>query len=141
MPAITQSAAVPAPLPKTLTITGWVLSGLVILFLLVDGGMKLVPLDIVNETMGQLGYPPTAELARTLGVLTIVCTLLYAWPQTAVLGAILLTGYLGGAMATHLRVGSPLFTHLFFGLYLGLMIWGGLWLREPRLRALIPLRS
>jgi hypothetical protein len=140
MPAITQSAAVPAPLPKSLTTTGWVLSGLVILFLLVDGGMKLVPLDIVNETMGQLGFPPTAELARTLGILTVVCTLLYAWPQTAVLGAILLTGYLGGAMATHLRVGSPLFTHLFFGLYLGLMIWGGLWLREPRLRALIPFR-
>jgi hypothetical protein len=80
-------------------------------------------------------------MARTLGVLTLLCTALYAWPRTAVLGAILLTGYMGGAMATHLRVGSPLFSHLLFGFYLGLMIWGGLWLREPRLRALIPFRS
>jgi DoxX-like family len=79
-------------------------------------------------------------MARTLGILTLLATLLYAWPATSVLGAILLTGYLGGAMATHLRVGSPLFSHLLFGLYLGLMLWGGLWLREPRLRALIPFR-
>ena len=125
---------------KAMTIAGWVLSGLAIAFLLMDGGMKLVPLGVVTETMQQLGYPGTAELARTLGIVTIIGTLLYAWPLTALLGAILLTGYMGGAMATHLRVGSPLLSHLLFGFYLGLMIWGGLWLRDPRLRALIPFR-
>ena len=76
-----------------------------------------------------------------LGVLTLVCTLLYAVPRTSVLGAILLTGLFGGAMATHLRVGSPLFSHLLFGLYLGLLMWGGLYLRDARLRALIPFRT
>jgi DoxX-like family len=141
MPAITQSANAPAPLSKSLTILGWILSGLIIVFLLGDGVMKLVPLAVVTETMGQLGWPASAEMARTLGILTLLGTVLYAWPATSVLGAILLTGYLGGAMATHLRVGSPLFSHLLFGFYLGLMLWGGLWLREPRLRALIPFRQ
>jgi hypothetical protein len=116
---------------------GRILSGLVIVFLLLDGAMKLVPLDIVVETSEQFGIP--AGLARTLGILTLVCTILYAIPRTSVLGAILLTGYLGGAIYTHLRAGSPVFTHLLFGVYLGLMIWGGLYLRDERLRALIPL--
>jgi len=116
--------------------TGRLMSGLVIAFLLVDGAMKLVPLDVVAETSEQLGIP--ADQARTLGVLTLACTALYAFPRTAILGAILLTGYLGGAIATHLRAGSPVFTHLLFGLYLGLMVWGGLYLRDARLRALIP---
>jgi hypothetical protein len=75
-----------------------------------------------------------------LGILTLVSTVLYALPRTSVLGAILLTGYLGGAIATHLRIGSPLFTHILFGVYLGLMVWGGLYLRDERLRALLPLR-
>jgi hypothetical protein len=119
---------------------GRTLSGLVILFLVADSAMKLVPLPIVPETMGQLGYPTSVELARGLGIITLLCTALYAFPRTAVLGAILLTGYMGGAMATHLRVGSPPFSHTLFGLYLGLMIWGGLYLRDERLRALIPLR-
>jgi uncharacterized membrane protein YphA (DoxX/SURF4 family) len=119
---------------------GRILSGLVILFLAADGAMKLVPIPIVTETMGQLGYPTNVALARGLGVVTLLGTALYAFPRTAVLGAILLTGYMGGAMATHLRVGSPLFSHTLFGLYLGLMIWGGLYLRNERLRALIPLR-
>ena len=120
--------------------TGRALSGLVTLFLLFDAGIKLVPITPVTETMAQLGWPETAEMARGLGVLLLVCTLLYATPRTAVLGAILLTGYLGGAIATHLRVGSPVFSHLLFGVYLGLMLWGGLYLREPRLRRLIPVR-
>jgi DoxX-like family len=118
--------------------TGLVMSGLVVAFLLFDGAIKLVPIAIVTETMAALGYPPGLE--RGLGVLTLVCTLLYAVPRTSVLGAILLTGLFGGAMATHLRVGSPLFTHLMFGLYLGLLMWGGLYLRDARLRALIPFR-
>jgi hypothetical protein len=117
---------------------GYVISGLVVAFLLLDAGMKLMELDIVNQTMTELGYP--AELSFGLGVLTLICTLLYSAPQTATLGAILLTGLLGGAIATHLRVGSPVFSHLLFGGYLGLMVWGGLFLRDARLRALIPFR-
>ena len=132
-----QTAAEYAPASNGAIWTGRVLSGLVIAFLLADGAMKLVPLDVVVQTHEQLGIP--AHLARTLGVLTIACTVLYAIPRTAVLGAILLTGYLGGAMAIHLRAGSPVFTHLLFGLYLGLMVWCGLYLRNERLRALIPL--
>ncbi len=129
-----------APLSTRSVLIGRVLSGLVIVFLVGDGAVKLIPLSVVTETMGQLGYPATADLARTLGVLTLLCTLLYAIPRTSVLGAILLTGYLGGAIATHLRVGNPLFTHLLFGVYLGLMVWGGLYLRDERVRALIPFR-
>jgi len=135
----TQTAAV----SRTARWIGYILSGLVILFLLFDAGMKLFPLPIVIETMAELGYPAGdrgVDLARGLGVLTLVCTLLYAIPRTSVLGAILLTGFMGGAMATHLRVGSPLFSHVLFGLYLGLMVWGGLFLRDSRLRSLIPLR-
>lgn len=117
---------------------GRALSGVVILFLLFDGTIKLIPLDIVTETSVQLGIP--VHLARTLGVLTLAGALLYAVPQTAVLGAILLTGYLGGAIYVHLQAGSPVFSHLLFGVYLGVMMWGGLYLRDARVRALIPLR-
>jgi hypothetical protein len=129
-----------APVSNSALWAGRILSGVVILFLLMDGAIKLVPIAAVTDTMAQLGYPPSVEMARILGVLTLVCTALYAYPRTSVLGAILLTGYLGGAMATHFRVGSPLFTHLLFGFYLGLMVWGGLYLRDERLRALIPFR-
>jgi hypothetical protein len=118
--------------------TGRVLSGALIAFLVFDAVIKLVPLQVVIDTTAALGFPP--ELARTLGVLTLVCTVLYAWPRTAILGAILLTGYLGGAIAIHLRIGNPLFSHTLFGVYLGLMAWGGLYLRDPRLQALIPFR-
>jgi hypothetical protein len=117
---------------------GRILSGVVILFMLFDGGIKLVPLDIVMQTNAELGYPDSVNVARGLGVLGLICTILYAMPRTSVLGAILLTGYLGGAIATQLRVGSPVFSHLLFGVYLGLMVWGGLFLRNERVRALIP---
>jgi TRAP-type C4-dicarboxylate transport system permease small subunit len=120
--------------------TGYAMSGLVILFLLFDGGIKLVPLEIVTQTSAQLGLPTSVEFARTLGIMTLIGVVLYAVPQTAVLGAILLTGYMGGAIATHVRIGSPLFSHVLFGFYLGVLIWGGLYLRDPRLRALIPFR-
>jgi hypothetical protein len=119
--------------------TGRVLSGVVILFMLLDGGMKLVPLDVVTEASAQLGLPTSATFARGLGLLGLLCTALYAFPRTSVLGAILLTGYMGGAVATHLRIGSPVFSHLLFGVYLGLMLWGGLYLRNERVRALIPI--
>lgn len=119
---------------------GWVMSGLVVAFLLMDSTMKLMALPIVIETSGPLGFAG-ADMARGLGAVLLVCTLLHVAPQTAVLGAILLTGYLGGAVATHVRVGSPLFTHVLFGVYLGVMLWGGLYLRDARLRVLIPLRT
>jgi hypothetical protein len=120
--------------------TGYAMSGLVTLFLLFDGGIKLVPLEIVMQTSGEIGLPADPSFARLLGILTLVGVMLYAIPQTSVLGAILLTGYMGGAIATHLRIDSPLFSHTLFGVYLGLLIWGGLYLRDPRLRQLIPFR-
>ena len=118
---------------------GWFMSGLVIAFMLFDGGIKLVPLQAVTTASAQLGLPVTDTFARGLGVLGVLCTALYAFPRTAVLGAILLTGYMGGTVATHVRIGNPLFTHALFGVYLGLLLWGGLYLRERRLRALLPL--
>jgi len=136
MPTITETA----PVSKPARWTGRVLSGLVIAFLLLDGAIKLVPWPVVTETMDKMGYGSSESLARTLGVITIACTVLYAIPPTSILGAILLTGYLGGAMASHVRIGSPLFSHILFGFYLALMVWGGLWLRDRRLRSLIPFR-
>jgi len=133
-PTISQTA----PVSKPALWLGRVLSGLVILFMLFDGAIKLVPWPIVTETMDRIGYGSSESLARTLGVITVACTVLYAIPPTSIVGAILLTGYLGGAMASHLRIGSPLFTHTLFGLYLGLMVWGGLWLRDRSLRTLLP---
>ncbi|HTM76435.1 MAG TPA: DoxX family protein [Devosia sp.] len=116
---------------------GWVLSGLFIAFMIFDGGIKLVPLQPVIDSLTELGYP--VEHARLLGVLSLVGTLLYAIPRTSVLGAVLLTAYLGGAVSAHVRIGSPLFSHDLFGVYMGLFAWGGLWLRNPRLRAIFPL--
>jgi DoxX-like family len=132
--------AAKAPVSRPALWLGRILSGLVILFLLFDGAIKLVPWPVVTETMDRIGYGSSETLARSLGIITIVGTVLYAIPPTSILGAILLTGYLGGAMASHLRIGSPLFTHTLFGLYLGLMVWGGLWLRDKSLRASIPFR-
>jgi hypothetical protein len=120
--------------------TGRVLSGVVVLFLLFDGAIKLLPLQVVTETMDKMGWGASDNLARSLGIITIACTVLYAVPPTSILGAILLTGYLGGAIASHVRIDSPLFSHTLFGLYLGLILWGGLWLRDPALRTLLPFR-
>ena len=121
--------------------TGRVLSGLVILFLTVDGVIKLVPIQPVIDSMRELGYPTSVSFARFIGVVTLVCTALYAWPRTSLLGAVPLTGLMGGAIATHLRLDHPLFSHTLFGVYLGVIAWGGLWLRDARLRALIPLNK
>jgi DoxX-like family len=133
----------PAPADSTSRVMrgiGYALSGFSVLFLVMDMVMKLLALPIVLQSTGQLGYPATADLARTLGVILLVCTALYVYPRTSVLGAVLLTGYLGGAVASHLRVGSPLFTHTLFGVFLGLFVWGGLFLRDARLRAVFPWR-
>ena len=128
-----------APIAKSALWSGRVVSGLVIVFLLFDGAIKLVPWPVVTETMDRMGYGSSETLARSLGLITLVCTVLYAVPPTSILGAILLTGYLRGAIASHVRIGSPLFSHVLFGFYLGLMVWGGLWLRDRSLRALMPL--
>ncbi|TPK94752.1 DoxX family protein [Mesorhizobium sp. B2-4-12] len=128
-----------APVSSGALWTGRVLSGVIVLFMIFDGAIKLPPLDIVTQTMTELGWPADANVARLLGVIGLVSTALYALPRTSVLGAILLTGYMGGAIATHVRIGSPLFSHTLFGVYLGIILWGGLYLRDPRVRALIPL--
>jgi hypothetical protein len=114
------------------------LSGLVILFLLFDGAIKLVPFQVVIDTVIPLGWPTDPALWRALGVVLIASALLYAYPRTSILGAILITAYLGGAVATHVRIGSPLFSHTLFGVYLGIALWAGLWLRDPHVRALLP---
>jgi len=119
-------------------ITGTLFSSVVVVFLVFDGVIKLVPIQPVIDTLAALGYP--VELARPLGVITLLCAVLYGIPKTSVLGAILLTALLGGAVATHVRVGSPLFSHVLFGVYLGLLAWGGLYLRSEVLRRLIPFR-
>ena len=123
-------------------IAGRILSGLVILFLLFDAGLKLVaPQFAIDNGPPNLGWPPKIETMYLLAILLLIPTLLHIWPRTAILGAILITGYLGGAIATQVRVGNPLFSHMVFGVYLGLMLWGGLWLRDPRVRAMIPFRA
>jgi hypothetical protein len=119
----------------------YAMSGVIIAFMVLDGVMKLVPFDIVIKATADLGYPASTTFARGLGVVALICTALYALPRTAVLGAILLTGYMGGAVASHLRLGDPLFTHILFGVYLAVLAWGGLYLRDARVRALLPLRS
>jgi hypothetical protein len=118
--------------------TGRVLSALVALFLVFDGAMKLVqPVPVVKATVG-LGYPES--VLTGLGIVLLACTLLYLIPRTAVLGAILLTGYLGGAVASQVRIGEGWFSTLFPVIF-GALLWGGLYLREGRLRQLLPLRN
>jgi len=109
-----------------------------VLFLLFDGGGKLVKSANVVQWHVQLGYPESVILP--LGIVLLISTVLYVIPRTSVLGAILLTGYLGGAVATNVRIGDPLFTHILFPVYFGVLIWLGLYLRDRRLRALVPLR-
>ena len=119
---------------------GWILSSLAILFLVMDSTMKLLALNVVLESGAALGFTGV-DTARGLGIVLILCTILYAVPRTTVLGAILLTGFLGGAVATHVRVGNPLFSHVLFGVYLGVIVWAGIYLRDARLRLLIPVRK
>jgi len=132
-------SATPAPLPKGALWTGRVLSALVIVFLLMDGIMKFMMIQPVTDAFAELGYP--VKHAILIGVIDVACAVLFAIPRTAVLGAVLMTGLLGGAISTHVRIDSPLFSHTLFGVYLGLIAWAGLYLREPRVRALLPLRS
>jgi hypothetical protein len=135
---IEQSVAQPPPSKKSVW-SGRILSGLVVLFLIPDAIIKFIKPAPVAEAFAHVGLPLT--LANSIGILLLLCTAAYAIPRTSVLGAILLTGYLGGAVATHLRVSDPLFSHILFPTYLGVLLWLGLYLRDSRVRALIPLRS
>jgi hypothetical protein len=117
---------------------GWGISRLMIAFLLFDSVSKLVLEHHVVEATTNIGYP--LGVIRPLGVICLVCTLLYAIPRTSILGAILLTGYLGGAIASKVRIEDPMFSSVLFGAYFGILVWGGLYLRDDRVRALIPLR-
>lgn len=117
---------------------GLVLTGLAAAFLAMDTVMKLLVLAPAVQATTELGYP--ASTIFWIGAIQLVCLVLYLVPATSVLGVVLLTAYLGGAVATHVRVGSPLASHTLFPVYVGLMVWGGLYLREPRLRSLLPLR-
>ncbi len=124
---------------KWMVWTGWAMSGLMIAFMLFDSLAKLaLERHVIAATTG-VGYPEHA--IRPLGAIALVCTLLYAVPRTSMLGAILLTGYLGGAIASKMRIDDPLFSSTLFGVYFGLLIWGGLYLRDKRLRTLIPFRQ
>jgi hypothetical protein len=118
---------------------GRILSALVVLFLFWDGVMKLIGPAVVLESFGRFGYPE--GIALSIGILQLVCLAVYVIPRTSVLGAIFLTGYIGGAVAIHVRIGDPLFTHALFPAHMGALLWGGLYLRDDRLRTLIPLRS
>ena len=122
---------------RTARYAGWAMTAFAALFLAFDASMKLLQVPMAVSTTTELGYP--ASVIFKLGVLQLICLILYLVPRTAVLGALLWTGYLGGAIATHVRVQNPLFSHVLFPIYVALLLWGGLWLRYPRLRSLIPL--
>jgi hypothetical protein len=135
-----QATAAPDQAGTTKTLwAGRILSGLAVAFLALDASFKLLQVPLAAEANAQLGWPN--ELTFGIGLLEVALLAIYLVPQTSVLGALLWTGYLGGAIATHLRVGNPLLTHTLFPIWVALFVWGGLWLREPRLRALLPVRE
>ena len=138
MASIVEAAAPETP-PRTPTAVwvGRTLTGLFALFMLgASVAPKLLQMDVASETLAGLGWP---DYSLLIGFFELTFLLLYLWPRTSVLGAVLMTALLGGAMATHIRVGSPLFSHTLFSIYLALFMWGGLWLRSPELRALFPI--
>jgi hypothetical protein len=118
---------------------GRVMSWLVILFMLMDGVMKLVKPAPVLEATTKLGFAD--HHIAVMGVLALICTILYAIPRTSVLGAALLMAYLGGAITSNFRLDQPLFSHVLFPVYLGILMWGGLWLRDEKLRQVFPIRK
>jgi hypothetical protein len=133
-----QTAVQAAPGSAAAVWAGRIASALGVLFLIFDGGIKVLQLAPAVEATAQLGYPTSLVLA--IGAIELACLVVYVIPRTAVLGAILLTGYLGGAIATQVRSGAPAFS-VVFPVILGALLWGGLYLRDQRLRALIPLVS
>ncbi len=116
---------------------GWIISGLIGAFMLFDAFGKFTKPAPVIEAFARTGWP--VELSVPLGAILLICTVLYLIPRTSVLGAILLTGYLGGAVATNLRLENPLFSNTLFPVYFGILVWAGLWLREPKVKSVFPL--
>lgn len=126
--------------PKAMKWAGWTLTGLFSLFILGASVFpKLSGMPVAEETMAQLGWPSGYVLM--IGLIELGCLILYLIPRTSLLGAVLFMGLFGGAMATQIRAESPLFSHILFSLYLGVAMWGGLWLRSPWLRAVFPIRG
>ena len=123
---------------KKMLWTGRIVSGLVVVLMLFDAGIKVLRLPAAVEGTKQVGYP--ANVVLPIGIVLLVCVVLYAIPRTSILGAILLTGYLGGAVATNVRISSPLLSYGLLPAYIGVLAWGGLFLRDEELRRLIPLR-
>jgi hypothetical protein len=123
---------------KMLVRIGWALSIVTVLFMLFDAGGKLFLESHVVEATTKIGYPVAA--IQPIGVIALLCTILYAVPRTAILGAVLLTAFFGGAVASKVRIEDPLFGSILFGVYFGFLAWGGLYLRDERLRTLLPWR-
>lgn len=132
------TAPTAAESPRVIVWIGRVLTGLFVLFMAFDIGIKVINHPMVDQTIAGLGFEP--GVGRAIGWLELACVALYLWPRTAVLGALLLTALFGGAMAAHIRVQDPWASHILFGVYLGLFMWGGLWLRDAALRAVFPIR-
>ena len=130
-------SAVDRQVSKGRTLSGWIITGLVGAFMLFDAIGKFIKPAAVVEAFARTGWP--IQLSTTIGTILLICTLIYLLPKASVLGAILLTGYLGGAVATNLRLQNPLFSHTLFPVYFGILVWVGLWLREPSLELVFPL--
>jgi hypothetical protein len=130
-----QTIAQTVPVSKSRLLTGRIVTTLAVAFIVFDGVMKLVKPPFVVKATLELGYPESSIVG--IGVLLLVCTLIHLIPRTSILGAILLTGYLGGAVASNVRIGNPLFSHVLFPVYVAALVWGGLYLRDARLRNLI----
>lgn len=126
-----------APISKTRLWTARVMIGLVVLFMLFDSAIHLINAEFVQAGFVELGYP--ASISVTLGIIELAAAILLVIPRTSLLGAIILTGYFGGAIATHVRIENPLFSHVLFPVYLALLLWGSLALRDSRYRQLVPL--
>jgi hypothetical protein len=118
--------------------TGWILSGIVIAFMVADAGANLLAIEPIRRAMLETGYP--LDQSWLISALALICVVMYAIPATSVLGAIILTGFLGGAITSHLRVAGTLTPEMILSVILGVLAWGGLWFRDPRLRVLIPRR-
>jgi len=136
---VMESAVRTLSVPKWKLWTGRVISVIVILFLLFDSVVKLMKLAPVKQACLELGYPES--LIVPIGALLLICTVVYLIPRTSIFGAVLLTGYLGGAVASQVRVGNPLFSQALFPIYFGALIWVGLYLRDARLRVFNPFES
>ncbi|HEX7977803.1 MAG TPA: DoxX family protein [Gemmatimonadaceae bacterium] len=134
-PARSTTSSRPSVPSRRSVIAGRVLTGIVALLLTLDAGVKLVGAKAAVEGSAQLGFTP--QQVFVIGIIAVVCLVLYLIPRTAPIGAVLWTGYFGGAIVTHFRLGNPLFTHVLFPIYVSILIWGSLYLRDPRVRAVV----